>query len=1341
MSLLTIILRQSRKSDRRGVTLVVVLGMLALMAVLMISYLSSASTELAAAKRYSSGLDARALTDSAVNIVISQIQDATSTPTLAWASQPGMLRTYDDAGQPVMAYKLYSSDQLRVTGSFNPLLSVASEVPAGWANQKSLYADINKPVSVSGVKHYPIIYPSAVANAQGSNTALDGSGSPIEGCYLDTGNAATTTSSTQPNPVPMPVQWMYVLKNGTVAGMDPATKRVAGAGAMLPDGTQNVITGRIAFWTDDESSKVNVNTASEGTFWTRPWAYTEYDVDLAKMMPVQNEFQRFPGHPATTSLSVVFPPAVGESDLDYKNRIYGMVPRVSGGGSNAGTTIINNKSAAIVPDAQRLFASVDEFLFQGVSPAQAGGTSRAVQPAPSGNLSQADVEKARFFITTSSSAPEVNLWNKPRITLWPLQANTSDVGNPTAATDRNATDKLIAFCSTIGSKPYYFQRYNTYTSATQTPQPSSQSPTDDWTKLPRNQELYAYLQDLTNRPVPGLGGTLGGVASGNKYIPRVRDQILTQMMDYIRSSLNTFSGGMTPKYYYTPFSPTGFVKAQGQIVPLELPNGTKGHGRFPTIQQAAICFYRKDKLTVTGKTVPTTVLTGTSVDFLGDLRTGVNAITVKEGNPPYTDPCTMNAVIILQPYNVTPGTPPWAANVRLCIEDANGLQVNGSSMGFPNKMVNLVTSIGSTINATPFAHMEEFLQKPTRSPKIQGTTTPDSPDEAIYPFFSDNIPIVGSTFTFSGDMTLKIYQGKTGPLNNDDLIQTIKFSFPSMTLPIPTVYYSISYTKDADGNMVTRVAHDNDYTSWDERNNRQIKPTGRWGYADDGGHQPLPIFRPNDTVRSVEVRGGGVIRGDLRLLSGLKNVPAEFFEAHGEKDWPSSDGKKYSDSTIANRLMHSVRIHLPGNGDTSNQNGFYYGTGAGGDKRGKLVKNAPYRDPNRGNSSRNSRMPTIPRGVEQALMSDGITLGDWDNGPGTQPDGPYINKGDEGASNFTQSGNGPYFEGGGYINGAGVVESGSSFAPNRQVASAVTFGSLPSGIDPDDTITTATPKSKPWQTLLFCKNPAGGSTHPGFGIPASGPPYTTPPDHAFLDLFTMPVVEPYAISEPFATAGKVNMNYQIVPFTYLTRDTGVRAVLKSVNMMAIPTLDADKYKDSAYDPPNYYYNLNLNETTGTLAGFEQRFATGDIFRSASEICDIYLVPGSLVKTGTPPAGTPSYNTMQTWWQTYLITGDNTREAPYGSIYPRLTTKSNTYTVHVMTQAIKKGRNSAADEFVDGQDTVTSEFRGSVLIQRYLDPNADYLVKADGLTPAGELDADAMVGPYKFRVLSTKQFSP
>jgi hypothetical protein len=38
----------------------------------------------------------------------------------------------------------------------------------------------------------------------------------------------------------------------------------------------------------------------------------------------------------------------------------------------------------------------------------------------------------------------------------------------------------------------------------------------------------------------------------------------------------------------------------------------------------------------------------------------------------------------------------------------------------------------------------------------------------------------------------------------------------------------------------------------------------------------------------------------------------------------------------------------------------------------------------------------------------------------------------------------------------------------------------------------------------------------------------------------MPVVEPYSISVPLATSGKVNLNCQIAPFTYIRRDTALR---------------------------------------------------------------------------------------------------------------------------------------------------------------------------------------------------------
>ena len=108
------------------------------------------------------------------------------------------------------------------------------------------------------------------------------------------------------------------------------------------------------------------------------------------------------------------------------------------------------------------------------------------------------------------------------------------------------------------------------------------------------------------------------------------------------------------------------------------------------------------------------------------------------------------------------------------------------------------------------------------------------------------------------------------------------------------------------------------------------------------------------------------------------------------------------------------------------------------------------------------------------------------------------------------------------------------------------FGSLPTGINP------ASPaQSAPWQTLLFCPYPAANKA----GAPYTGHPgAATPPDHLILDNFWMPVIEPYAISTCLASAGKINLNDQIAPFTYLHRNTALRALLEILtSRFALPT--------------------------------------------------------------------------------------------------------------------------------------------------------------------------------------------
>jgi uncharacterized protein (TIGR02600 family) len=222
----------------------------------------------------------------------------------------------------------------------------------------------------------------------------------------------------------------------------------------------------------------------------------------------------------------------------------------------------------------------------------------------------------------------------------------------------------------------------------------------------------------------------------------------------------------------------------------------------------------------------------------------------------------------------------------------------------------------------------------------------------------------------------------------------------------------------------------------------------------------------------------------------------------------------------------------------------------------------------------------------------------------------------------------------------------------------------------------------------------------------------------------MPIVEPYAISEPFSTAGKINMNYQIMPFDYIRRATGMAAILRSEKIMAIPNGNALNYKTGA-GAAMFRKPIAVSET---LSQFDARFTAGEIFRSPSQICDLHLVP-----TGQTLAG------MSTFWDNYKLTGDNSRERPYTNLLGRLTTKSNTYTVHYRVQSLKKSPATPAGQWDESRDKVSGEYSGSTTIERYINPN-------DATIPPYGSSADPLAEPglgtfYKWRVLSTRKFSP
>lgn len=431
--------------------------------------------------------------------------------------------------------------------------------------------------------------------------------------------------------------------------------------------------------------------------------------------------------------------------------------------------------------------------------------------------------------------------------------------------------------------------------------------------------------------------------------------------------------------------------------------------------------------------------------------------------------------------------------------------------------------------------------------------------------------------------------------------------------------------------------------------------------------------------------------------------------------------------------------------------------------------------------------------------------------------------------------------------------SQSFFTPNRMISSPVMMGSLPSrihfanktGADP------ASGGNGAWTNLLFrphIQMTGGAAVHPGMAAP---------PDHYLLDMFWMPVVEPYAISEPLSTAGKVNMNYQIVPFTHIRRATALHAVMKGELFAALPNVDYNRARrvrqgfgplgssapvfhaestgpsddptnnpgsaarwhrsiavdrlnntSGGADNPWWTFQAGTQRIVGTLRQFEERFNFGasdvaqgpagvgggsaneglpasfrsGLFRSASQICETHLIPSRVsitgnranfpVYTGTPFASViqgansdareniaagalDSYAdrqaAMQNFWNNHAATGDNTRESPYSNLYAKLTTRSNTFRVHVRAQTVKKAlRGTDITRFIPGEDTVTGEFRGSFLLERYID-TADLQAagsKADftgvQISPAGEWNDTAhppLDSYYRFRIIESKRFAP
>ena len=1258
-----------REQAACGSAIVIVLVFVAMIMVLVLAVLGTGRQTRKQSAAVAKIQEVEALERLPAQIIISQLQRATlpgTTPDgerLAWASQPGMIRVFGTqvpAGTSLpaarMHYRLYSAP---VMNSATLDLTQEAATMNTWNTQTAGYTDLNEPVASNQdgmtVKRFPIADPAAVGRVAGFTLR----------------SAAPGTSAA--HPMPMPAAWIYVLRDGrlVVPASVSGTQATFSTDAVTAD---NPIVGRIAFWTDDESCKLNLNTASEAAAWDMPAANTQVELGNAMKAPAAVESYRLSGHPAFTSLSPVLRNFGGAAAGSNQWPKPDTINPLTADSSTPWQKYINSYQALVphgvgtdlIVRQDRHFATVDEFFYDPNRQPNGGSTGFLME--------KTDLNMARFFLTAHSAAPELNPFGGPKISLWMV---------PQDASQRTAVDRRVMAGCTLNAgtaQPYEFafQRYANWSSATS--QGSSQSMSDDWLQVARNRDLYAWLQQLSSKAIPGFGGQFL-----DKYGAYSRDQLLTSMLDMLRWTANTSA-------YLPP--PPGTSNAQGlaeqSAVPLTLDAAsgpTRGFGRFPTVTEVAVVFAFTDvERGADGKP------RDDNSDGICDRATKLRAFLVVN---PMLPACGAPAV-----------SPAWSVRIRMLQHFTLG---QGIGLLLPGGNVRNRCTLSSSFplnggpawggNTSAYAcFASQFLQS-DGTPKQMGLRTDPARG---FPFISSGdvglqsgMGMPGSTLRFSGGAVIVDLMDPNAPLTSPqagDAIHSVEMEFPDEVIPMPSLLVS-------------------DFANGPRTISNRFTPVMV------GTEMRLPIIQSGDIVRSMVLNTSGPSQGDARLVAARRELllpdATNWYCTHpdyGTADTPAGQFKPEAQSL---------------------RDGAYMLTGQFGSSlqptrstAGTLLANVRLAD---------NAIPAVPVGMNGAA-------GDWESGMGLLEDGPLVNRSRllPGAV-FTRNGM--------------SMSSPATAEPLSEISSAICFGALPTGVYGDGN----SPTPRPWQTLLFCPNPAGRSTpanqpgqaavdHPGFG---------SPPDHLWLEFFWTPVTQPWPMSTDFATEGKVNINHQLMPFTWVQRATALYGAFKGVRITAIPTAALDDQGDSAKgrsdgSPLNATFRYEVDEDK-TVTGLNQRLDTGDVFRTASEICGQFLVPRRITGhtydgSGFSPADPASLQAadMSTWWNgaandatdAFEATGDNLRESPYAQLYPRLCTQSNVYCVHYRVQLLQQARGAKPNEWDDTRDHVQAERRGSCIIERRLASQTSPLPD-----PASSSTARSLHEAQTFRILSQTPFGP
>jgi len=1495
-----------RSKQKQGVAILTVLAIITLMTVLVVSFFNMAQSSKATAKGSVEIQRVTTLKDTIINLVIAQFREASrlapvgSKPReiITWTSQPGAIRTF--SGTDVSKnrlFKLYSSAvpqiaDIRPGATESLITQINADNASDWADRPDEYTDMNRPVYTSATGDqassntsattqegfsYPIADPRAYNGGDGvadRQKNVEGfSYGPLSGSKNIAGVDATQGQ------LAMPVRWIYLLQDGTLGYLNNSKEFTPLSGSDSGDVSKsNPIVGRLAWWTDDESCKINVNTASVPAAWDTPRTTSLEDQWLAERQPLAGEYQRYPGHPATTDLSAVFypnrrwvPPALaailgnsapgGKMTLLAKDdavRIWNLAPFIVGDDKETSGSLgtqggIQGTPANLpnigVSDDDHIFTSMDEVYFKASITGNRSLNNARNNLYSEGGDQQLEflkrLEKSQFFLTHKSHSPEMTNQGFPRVSMFPMDSKAVDqLKTPTANLPAGVSpyDVTLGLNSTIGNplktnitggNAYFFQRAD----------PTSRHYEFYQNTQARNFEVLRYLKQLSKLPIPGYPDAVkisptptsasaedpDGLSFASKYPPAAdpsglklvgsvdntvnsvtdssdRTQILVNMLDYTRS-INVQPAFVDPGSRYDggngqvtgicgcgQFSGDDASGARHTAC-MEFKTATRsprGAGKRYGPSEFAIV------VNVAGKKVGN----GNNAQFFGQFKTLFDQM----------DPASKAAV------NKSSGTA-YAVEIGFIAAAFNPKLGFGNA--FPAGGIGIQATGGGDGSATSAG-----AQLPIRytNGNIQLTISTQSQyaiiNESNRRMAQNNGSKTNGVLPIGGMGGARLWLNENAPGN---IASATPFAVVvpenSANLPLslvidPGTPIRISTQDNATGGgnltQVTELLLPTDFLTG---MNLPVGTKSLSQLAVEWFKSPAAFPGQQVVIRSMVLP-----HGDYRLVTTPSRIESDvyvpaanykqsprqfsFFELNERPDNRSNPFSSFQSSygllnqryvrdfilpKAANEngaALTALPLPLP-DADRmrkSNPNGKFKWNSQGAPDAGytdpllniranvqggtnpaitfakqdeKIIESSSISEERRdifSHGRRDGRKLSNNRG-----SSDPSETGDFDTGIAGTPDGPYMNYPDEGDRRKTMSE--AYFKKIFTYGPRAATEgiSGQTVSPNFLVRSPVDFGSVPTGIM----------SRVPWQTLRFRPDPGMNDPSKKMSSIESTPPkglpfanFCGPKDHFFLDMFWMPVVEPWSISEPFSTKGTINLNQQILPFMNIKRTTALYALMRGERMCAIPNTAAKRYKNlspsgepAGEQDPSYRRFINPRET---VRQYTRRYEKGvdpegfglpfNVFRSASEICETWLVPEPEgVVTLEDVIGTVSSNGERSgFWEEHKLTGDNLRERPYANLYPRVTVRSNVFKLHMVAQTLQKATSENVKSFDSTKDSVTAEWRGSCLIERSIDPRDDLLNNKD-YTKLNTVTLDPKVTPkldvyYTYRVTEVKQLT-